>query len=90
MVLVGNTVRLCGVFYDWDDKPVDPDKVSLIIYDGNKKRLEELEPSREAPGQYLYDYVVKEKGVFYFEFYGLINGLPSLNRQQLTVGFTAR
>lgn len=84
----GNTVRLEAQFYDWEDQPVDPTLVKLIIYDYNHIKLDEISipPSNRLDvGSYYYDYVFSQAGVFVYEWYAEIDGKPSLRRNRFSV-----
>ncbi|OUS70312.1 hypothetical protein B1748_29190 [Paenibacillus sp. MY03] len=84
----GNTVRLMATFRDWDDDPIDPDIVKVIIYDRKWQQLSdnELGPgNRIETGQYFYDHMPDQTGTFYVEWHGRISGQPSLYRDTLTV-----
>lgn len=84
----GDTLRLLAQFKDWDDKPIDPDEVKIIVYDRTWIKLHEQELSvdnRKDVGSYFYDYVPEETGTFYIEWQGRIDGQPSLHRSTLIV-----
>lgn len=84
----GNTARLTAQFNDWDDAPIDPDIVKVIVYDRKWTKLHEQELSvdnRKDVGNYFYDYVPEEIGRFYIEWQGRIEGQPSLHRSTLIV-----
>lgn len=87
MVKKGNTVRLTGNFYDWEDNPADPEGVTLIIYDNRRIKISEVTPNRVNVGEYQYDYVAEKEGSYYYEFKGNLSGNPSLNRATFTVHF---
>lgn len=87
MVKRGNTVRLIGQFYDWDDNPADPDSVTLIIYDNKRVKIDEVVPLKIEVGKYFYDYVAEKEGSYYYEFKGVIGETPSLNRATFSVHF---
>jgi len=84
----GNTVRLIARFKDWDDEPINPGEVKIIIYDRRWNRLFDQvltsDPSSEV-GRYHFDYIPDAVGVFYIEWQGRLDGQPSLYRTTLTV-----
>ncbi|MBU8908489.1 hypothetical protein [Desertibacillus haloalkaliphilus] len=84
----GNTVRLLVEFKDWDNQPVDPDLVKLIILDNSYKKVEENSvgpANRLGEGMYYFDYVTKEAGDYIYEWYAEIDGTPSLKRERIFV-----
>lgn len=84
----GDTVRLLAQFKDWDDKPIEPDEIKVILYDRRWIKLLEQGLSvdnRRDAGLYFYDYVPDETGTFYVEWQGRIDGQPSLHRSTLIV-----
>jgi len=73
MTTVGNTVRITGTFKDWDDNLSDAPDVKLIIYDGGRSVIEEIEPEdidHVSTGTYRYHYIIPESppGRLTFEF----------------------
>lgn len=87
----GNTVRLDCFFYDFNGKPLAPDLVKLIIYNSNYEiLLEEImnTNNKKGEGEYFYDYITEDKRqVIYYEWYGEINGKPSLKRGSFATTF---
>lgn len=87
----GNTVTLQGSFYHQDtDILMDPDEVKLKVYNSDYKQIDEVllgASNKISTGVYEYKYTFEQKGIFYYEFYGLINGLPSLNRKKIEIKF---
>lgn len=83
MPLIGDTVRLKAEFRDFDGEYVDPDEVKVKLFDGGKKQLgEDITPDRVDTGKYQCDYVVPSggPGPLYFEFSGMIGGMPVVGR----------
>lgn len=87
----GNTIRLEGSFFDFDNALIDPDVVKLIIYDFRYKVLETilmLPENKVGIGKYTYDYVTNDnEQLHYYEWYGEINGKPNLKRGKFTTKF---
>lgn len=86
-IQVGNTVRLVAQFYDWDGAPVDPALIKLIFYDAKYTKIDEysIGPAHKLePGKYYFDYVTKASGTVFYEWYGEVDGLPTLKRGTFT------
>lgn len=84
----GNTIRLRAKFKGWDDEPLDPGLVKVLIYDGAWKKLREepLGPANRIDvGYYYFDFVPDRAAAHIIEWYGEIDGLPSLKREQIQV-----
>ena len=83
MPLIGDTIRLKGEFKDFDENYADPDDVKLVIYDGQKRQIEESTPLNPEVGKYYYDYTVPSgsTSTMYFEFIGTIGGMPVVGRK---------
>ena len=84
----GNTARLLATFKDWDDQPIDPASVKVIIFDRKWQKLQDndLGPgNRLDVGSYFYDFVPDDTGTYYIEWQGRIEGLPSLHRSTVIV-----
>jgi hypothetical protein len=80
----GTTVRFEVSFYDLDNVPIEPDSVKIIIYNQKYEQIytEVLTTNNQVGiGNYFYDYVTPSKEQkLYYEWYGTINGKPSLKR----------
>lgn len=87
MVYVGNTVRLRAEFRDFDGNLVEPDDVTVTVYDQNKDSLVSEPGVMEEPGKYYYDYVITRGNDMpvAFEFKGFIDGKPILGRQLISL-----
>lgn len=87
----GNTVRFDGSFFDFDGIQVDPDIVKLIVYNSKYEILHESimgVDNKRNIGEYFYDYVTEnKKQTIYYEWYGEINGKPSIKRGQFVTTF---
>lgn len=87
----GNTVRFECSFYNFSDEKIDPSFVKIIIYDKNYNVLSENTlgaANKLAIGDYFYDYATEEKEQkIYYEWYGEINGKPSVKRKSIITKF---
>jgi hypothetical protein len=87
----GNTVRLECNFYDFSGLSVNPDFVKVVIYNSKYEVIftETLSISnRSDVGKYFYDYITEKKEQkIYYEWYGEINGKPSIKRGQFITKF---
>ena len=85
---VGNTVKFRARFGDFegDGKIVTPEDVQFIIYDSEWSQIHK-EPitEKDQDGFYIAYYVFEELGNFYCEWIGLFNGLPSLERKEISI-----
>lgn len=87
----GNTVRLECSFFDFNGDKVDPALVKVIIYDQKYNQLTSTtlgSANKLAVGDYFYDYTtdLKEQKLYY-EWYGEVNGKPSLKRNSIVTQF---
>lgn len=88
--LVGNTMRMEAEFRNWDNDQslVDPSVIKLIIYDIRFTKLEEFSlggQNRISEGLYYYLFTPQKEGIFFYEWYADIDGLPSLTREEFSV-----
>lgn len=85
----GTTVRLRCNFYDFDNiTKVDPSLLKVLIYNYKQEIVERLTPTKEETGKYYLDYITPNKAqTVYYEWYGEINGLPSIKRDGFTTKF---
>ena len=85
---VGNTIKLKGRFGDFEDETrlVSPDQVNLKIYNSNWNQIENVEVhDQDSEGYYTHYYVFDEVGTYYYEWVGLFNGQPSLEREKILI-----
>lgn len=87
----GNAIRLeCG-FSDFDGSAVDPQLVKVVIYNAKYEALFTKvisDVNKKSVGEYFFDYVTENAGQKYFyEWYGEIDGTPSLKRGQFATKF---
>lgn len=84
----GTTVRLKCTFKDFNDEKVDPAIVKLIIYNEKYEKESEHQPQKKDVGEYFFDYVTDTNPrVINYEWYGEIDGLPSIQRDRFTTNF---
>lgn len=86
--ITGTTVRLHCTFKDFNDEKIDPQIVKVIIYDYKYNIIEELVAVKRDIGEYFVDYItpIKSKSLYY-EWYGEIDGMPSIKRDGFTTKF---
>ena len=88
---IGNTVRFSCTFLDFNGEKIDPSVVKMIIYNSIYEiMLEEVVTvaNKQGIGEYFYDYITVGKNyTLYYEWYGEINGKPSLKRGTITTNF---
>jgi hypothetical protein len=93
MATIGDTVRFKATFYDWEDALTDPTEIIVKIYDSRKVQLGEtitldMTENKESTGVYFYDYVVPAGHTrLYYEFNGVVGGLPSVERGEIRVSW---
>jgi hypothetical protein len=84
----GNTIRFECVFFNFNNEKVDPETVRIIIYDYRYNSIFESIGLKKGVGEYFYDYTTEEKEQkLYYEWYGEINGKPSLKRGEIMTKF---
>lgn len=87
----GNTVRLDCVFYDFNSERINPDLVKIIVYNSRYEILTEevmKAVNQRSVGEYFYDYITEgKKMTVYYEWYGEMNGKPSLKRGSFVTNF---
>jgi hypothetical protein len=78
----GDTIWIRGTFHGRDGQPYDPANVVLRIYDGSRKQLDELTPTRIDAGCYEAPYTLPlGDGALTYEFSGVdADGLTQLDR----------
>jgi len=92
MAFVGDTVRLQVHFKTFEGVYINPNTISLKIYDNAKNERESLIISDENKldnGKYFYDYIIPDdiSEYFIFEYRGLHNDKPILSRDMVRVKF---
>lgn len=92
MALKGDTVRLEVRFMDFDGISVEPEDVTLNIYNEDNVALESIlltSDNRTDIGEYYYDYVIPYAMNDYiiYEFSGIHRGRPILSRDKIHVDF---
>lgn len=87
----GNTIRFEVKFYDFSGMPIDPTKIKVIVYDNKYKQIFTANVNtnnRKNIGEYFYDYTTEMKEQkLYYEWYGEIDGKPSLKRGEFITRF---
>jgi membrane-bound inhibitor of C-type lysozyme len=88
----GNTVRLQCIFEDFDGNKINPSNVKITFYDTKYNQLQQSILStgnRIATGTYVYNFQTSktEERRYVYEWYGEINGLPSLKRSSFRTIF---
>jgi hypothetical protein len=85
----GNTVRLSCEFYDFDKEMKDPTIIKLKIYDYKYNLLDEFtNVIRSEMGKYYFDYVTDvDNKTYIYEWYGELDGTPSLRRGSFITKF---
>lgn len=91
LIQAGNTVRFTCKFYGVNGMPTNPTTVRLTLYDYHYNQISVFditEANRLDVGSYFYDYTTaSEEKKYIFEWYGLIDGLPSIRRDTFTTFF---
>ncbi|MGD6876746.1 hypothetical protein [Bacillus infantis] len=84
----GTTVRLHCTFYDFDNEKVDPSLLKVLIRNYQQQIVEQLTPTKKITGEYYLDYITPNKPqTVYYEWYGEIDGLPSIKRDGFVTKF---
>lgn len=85
----GNTIRLTCEFFDFDGIPKSPDDVKIRIYDYKYNVIDEFNnATKTEEGKYYFDYVSEtENKTYYYEWYGQLDGTPSLRRGSFITKF---
>ncbi|UUV45950.1 hypothetical protein [Bacillus phage vB_BanS-Thrax1] len=87
----GDTVRFQCTFYNFEGEKIDPQMVKVVIYDQKYKIVAEhmiTSENKKGVGEYFYDYTTPSKAQkLYYEWYGEIDGTPSLRRGSFMTKF---
>jgi hypothetical protein len=92
----GNTIRCEVEFTNFAGEFTDPTTVKFITYDQAYKKLTEVtltSGNKSEVGKWFYDLTVptmdskSKEGVIFYEWYGDINGKPTVKRESLEVCF---
>lgn len=87
----GNTIRFECDFFDFNGVKIDPQMIKLVIYNYKYQVLSTIvlnTNNRQNVGEYYYDYVTESKEQkLYYEWYGEIDGKPSLKRGEFITKF---
>lgn len=89
MIYKGDTVRLQCHFKTFEGQSVNPDNVTLTIYDSQENKIEQFTDTNNSKlGVYFYDYApASELNEFIFEFAGSVNNKPILSRGRVETKF---
>lgn len=88
----GDTIKLTCTFYNFEDIAVDPAEVKITFYDSSYVQISETildATHRTGTGTYFYDYIAtvdKDTRIIY-EWYGTIDGTPSIKRGSFKIVF---
>lgn len=85
----GNTIRFECTFFDFNGIQVNPQMTKIVIYDYKYNELFNSSGLKKINvGEYYYDYVTQSKEQkLYYEWYGEIDGKPSLKRGEFMTRF---
>lgn len=87
----GNTVRFECIFYDFDGEKIKPNMIKLTVYNSKKDVVffQSLgDDNQKSLGEYYFDYTTEQKEQkLYYEWYGEIDGKPSLKRGEFMTKF---
>jgi hypothetical protein len=87
----GNTIRFECKFYDFNEQLVDPELVKIVIYNYKYEIVHDEIlgiNNKRTVGDYFHDYTTELKAQkYYYEWYGEINGKPSLKRGEFMTKF---
>lgn len=91
VIQAGNTIRLTCKFYDPNGYITTPTVVRLTFYDYRFQKITDVNLSDAdilTEGTYYYDYATEtHEKKYYVEWYGLIDGLPSIKRDTFSTTF---
>lgn len=91
MIYSGDTVRLKVNFRTFNGQAINPDNVTLTIYDNEHNQIEQYElddTHQEDVGVYFYDYITPDdENEIIFEFKGTYNNYPIIVRDTLEINF---
>lgn len=84
-------MRLIGEFFDFNGEPKDPQLIKIVIYDYKYRVVDEIpigDSNKISIGRYYYDFITKkESDKYIYEWYGEIDGNPSLDRNVFMTNF---
>ena len=87
----GTSVRLTCDFYNFEGLLTNPDTVKITIYDYKYEIIDSISmgsSNNAGVGKYYYDYLTDLKESRYiYEWYGEIDGKPSLKRGSFQTRF---
>lgn len=87
----GDTIQLRVNFKEFNGDEVDPEDVTLIIYDMQRQKIEQFkldDTNRQGEGVYFYNYTANSNlPEFIFEFSGVYDDYKILARDVVKVKF---
>ena len=94
-VTKGDTVRLVVEFYDFDNNPIDPTNIYIIVENKQREQLLNIQLSAAnrvlnpsglpEVGKYCYDFTATQTGINYYYFQGTMNGTVGLRNGSFSV-----
>lgn len=84
----GSSIKLNGRFADYADNTntIYPEEVRLTLYDYKWDQIFTIIVNDiDENGFYFYSHTFNDVGTFYYEWLGLINGMPSLQRKTIYI-----
>lgn len=89
--IIGDTIRCTVSFTNFLGQAVDPQLIKFITYDKWYNKLDEVSignQNKNSTGNYYYDFVIpSSEGEMYYEWYGEIDGKPSIDRKKISKTF---
>lgn len=91
--LGGDTIKITGKFKDYDETLVDPTDLQLKVYNGKFNLVDTVSGAniiKDYVGVFHTEYKlpdVSQPWELIFEWYGLVQGKPSLERIRVLVKF---
>ena len=88
-MLIGSTVKLKATFMDFDGEVADPTDVVIRFYDAKEQQVgDNISAVKVGVGQYEYDYEVQKDNKAFYEFSGILDGLPVATRKPIIKKWT--
>jgi hypothetical protein len=91
LVTKDNTERCFVDWYNWAEQLADPTGITFTVYDKLFNQLYtvnlNLADSKLETGKYFYDYIFSTVGIYYVEWLAMLEGTPSVVREQVNVQF---
>ena len=89
-VFSGDTARLYVEFRDFEGVTINPDTVTLTIYNEDESVLKTITNDKiiQHEDAYFYDYTHKEPTNYIYEFNGMYKKMPIIARANVSVIFS--